>query len=261
MIGDPNTDNPQSPLTHALHFVARTLNIPSSQYSIANPRPPTTKQHERYTRAATVCPCPVLKVSTPGYPHMCEYCDLLRHVLTKSPTNDYPVCASPHPNEESPNTCADCVIIALIHQNTFATRCTDMQRNMEPTWHSQLHPSLNSPQPGNSASPSQDHGTFPVSVHVPTPTSTTSAVRPVITLVLPPHTHVEVQTVLTVNPSSPICTRIHIAHPVLPLTLKNLHSLHNHRTLTIPTIFHHLRISATSPLIPYPARSIALCHD
>ena len=24
LIGDPNTDNPQSPLTHALHFVART---------------------------------------------------------------------------------------------------------------------------------------------------------------------------------------------------------------------------------------------
>ena len=36
---DPDRDNPQSPLTHALYNFARTLNIPSSQHSIANPRP------------------------------------------------------------------------------------------------------------------------------------------------------------------------------------------------------------------------------
>ena len=34
LIGDPNTDYPQSPLTHALYNLARALNIPSSQHSI-----------------------------------------------------------------------------------------------------------------------------------------------------------------------------------------------------------------------------------
>ena len=32
--------------------------------------------------------------------------------------------------------------------------------------------------------------------------------------------------------------------------MKNLHSFHSYKTLSIPTIFHHLRITATSPLIP-----------
>ena len=35
-------DNPHPPLTHALHHLTRTLNIPSVQHSIANPRP---RQH------------------------------------------------------------------------------------------------------------------------------------------------------------------------------------------------------------------------
>ena len=115
LIGDPNTDNPQSPLTHALHFVARTLNIPSTQHSIANPRPTTTQQHQRYIRAATVCPCPILKVAAPGHPHMCEHCALLRQVITKSSTNDCPACASPHSDDGIPSTCAGCVIFALTH--------------------------------------------------------------------------------------------------------------------------------------------------
>ena len=96
LIGDPNTDNPQCSLIHALHFVARTLNIPSSPHSIANPHPTATQQHQRYIRAATVCPCPIIKVSTPGNPHMCKYCALLRHVIAKSSTDDCPACASPH---------------------------------------------------------------------------------------------------------------------------------------------------------------------
>ena len=35
LIGDPNTDHPYPSLTHAIHNLARTLNIPSSQHSIA----------------------------------------------------------------------------------------------------------------------------------------------------------------------------------------------------------------------------------
>ena len=42
LIGDPNTDHPQSPLTHALNNLDLTLNISSTQHSIANPCPTTT---------------------------------------------------------------------------------------------------------------------------------------------------------------------------------------------------------------------------
>ena len=126
LIGDPNTDNPQSPLTHALHFVARTLNIPSSQHSIANPRPTATQQHQRYIRAAAVCPCPILNVSTPGNPLICEHCALLRHVITKLSTDDCSVCASPHIDEGCSSTCTSCIIFALIRQTHI---CGTMERN------------------------------------------------------------------------------------------------------------------------------------
>ena len=250
MIGELNTDNPQSPLIYALHFVERTFNIPSSQHSIANPRPTTTQQHEWYTRAATICPCLVLKVSTPGHPHMCEYCALLQHVLIKSPTSDYPTFESPHPNEGTPTTYTNCVVFDLIHQITFAERWKNMQHDLASAQQSQLHPSLNSPQPGHSASPMQNYGVSPLSIQVPTPASILSVVSNFITLVLSPHTDVEMQNFLIANPLSPLCTMIHIAHPVLPLTMKNLHSLHNRTPLSISHLFHHLRIIATSPLIP-----------
>ena len=142
LIENPNTDNPQSPLTHALYFVVRTLNIPSSQHSIANPRPTASQHHQRYIRAAAVCLCPILKVSTPRHPRMCEHCALLRYIITKSSTDDCPACTSPHPNDGSPSTCAGCVNFALIRQNTFAERWNGMQHNLSPAQSSQLHPSL-----------------------------------------------------------------------------------------------------------------------
>ena len=49
LVGDPNTDHPQSPITHALHNLARTLNIPSCRHSITNPRPTPAQEHARYT--------------------------------------------------------------------------------------------------------------------------------------------------------------------------------------------------------------------
>ena len=220
LIGDLNNNNPQSRLTHVLHFVARTLNIPSSQKSIANPHPTTTQQHDRYTRAATIYPCPILKVSIPGYPHMCEYCALLRHVLTNSHTNDYPLCASPHPNERIPTTCTSCVVFALIRQKLFVERWNDIQHRLVPAHQSQLRPSLNSSQSGNSALPTRQHGTSPLSNQAPTPAPTSVVVRIYINFILSLQTYVKIQKVLTTNPSSPLCTMIHIAHPVLPLTMK-----------------------------------------
>ena len=77
LIGDPNIDYPRFPITHVLHNLARTLNIPSCQHSIANTHPTIAQQYARYTRASTVCPCPVTTINKPDTPRMCEYCALL----------------------------------------------------------------------------------------------------------------------------------------------------------------------------------------
>ena len=257
-IGDPSTENPQLPLTNVLHFVARTLDIPSIQHSIANPRPTATQQYERYIRAAAVCPCLVLKVSTPRHPRMCEHCSLLRHAITKSPTNDCPAYASSHLDNGSPSTCVSCIIFALIHQHIFAERWDDMQHNLAPTQPTLLHPSLNSPQSDHSASPAHTYEASPGSTHVPQPTSSASVVRHSIILVLPPHTHMEIQKVLTSNPSSPLCTNVLtiLSPPVStddahhgPRT-RSSHDFHIPSGLQLAPTHHHDTRHTPTPLDP-----------
>ena len=75
LVGDPNTDHPQSPITHALYNLVRTLNIPSCQHSISNLHPTPAQEHVRYTRAKTICLYPITTLVKPGTPRMCEYCD------------------------------------------------------------------------------------------------------------------------------------------------------------------------------------------
>ena len=223
--------------------------------------PTATQQHKRYIRAAAVCPCPILKVSTPGNPHMCEHCALLRHVITKLSTDDCPACASPYTDNGSPSTCASCIIFALIHQNTFVERWNDMQHGLAPDRSSQLHPSLNSPQPDHSVSPAQTYGASPESTNVLQLASSASVIRHCTNLVLSPHTHIEIQTVQTSNPSSPLCTKIHLDYPTIPLMVKNLHSLHDrNKPISLPPLFHHLRITATSLLL-LRDRSLSITLD
>ena len=114
-VGDPNTDHPQSPITYELHNLARTLNIPSCQHSIANPCPTPAKEHARYTRAATIFPCPITTLATPGIPRMCEFCDQLKRVLTQSPTTACPACARPRSATDTPHACSRCVLYTIIH--------------------------------------------------------------------------------------------------------------------------------------------------
>ena len=78
---DPDHDNPQSPLTHTVHNVARSLNIPSSHYSLANPLPTDSQLYSRYIRATIICPCPALLIAAQGTPRMCEHCNILRSDL------------------------------------------------------------------------------------------------------------------------------------------------------------------------------------
>ena len=192
---------------------------------------------------------------------MCEHCALLRHVITKSSTNACPACASPHSDDGIPSTCTGCVIFAIIHQNTFAERSTELQHNLAPAQPSQLHPSLNSPQPGHRASPAQTYGASTESSPVLQPASPASVIRHCTNIVLPLHTHTEIRQVLTSNPSSPKCTNIHLDHPTMPLPMKNLHSLHNrNKLLLLPPLFHHIRITATSPLL-LRNRSLSITLD
>ena len=114
LVGDPNTDHPQSPITHALHNLARTLNIPSCQHFTTNPLPTSDQEHARYTRAATICPCPITTLVKPGTPRMYEYCDQLKHILTQSPATACPAYAKPLSATDTPNTCSSCVLYALI---------------------------------------------------------------------------------------------------------------------------------------------------
>lgn len=88
------------------------------------------------------------RVDKHGTPRICEHCDLLRHVHTKSSTNDCPVCASP----------PACLIYALIHQNTFAQRWSEIQLEIQTTPTAQIHTSLNSPSPIGDTTPQSQLG-------------------------------------------------------------------------------------------------------
>ena len=112
---DPDRDNPQSPLTHALHNVARTLNIPSCYHSLANPLPTDSLMIQRYSRAITMCPCPTTTIPTPGTPRMCEHCHLLRTVRTPTPSQSMPLhqcpaCALPMDNTPPHTVCPGCIV-------------------------------------------------------------------------------------------------------------------------------------------------------
>ena len=147
---------------------------------------------------------------------MCENCALFRHVITASSTNNCPVCASPHTDDGTPSTCAGCVILALVHQNTFAERWTEMQHNLVPSQPSQLHPSLNSQQYDITTSPTTQQNASSLALVKQHQDFTSSVLRTTINLVLSSHTQQAVRQVFAANPSSPLCTTVHISHPVIP---------------------------------------------
>lgn len=123
---DPDRYNLQFPLTYALHNVAHTLNIPSSQNYLTNPLPTATQQYKRYNRVVTNCPYPP-RSDIPQTPRMCEHCNLLhshRHPTVPTPANNsaYGVCAMISDTTSKHRTCPACIVYALLHQNTFLQR-------------------------------------------------------------------------------------------------------------------------------------------
>ena len=172
---------------------------------------------------------------------MCEYCTLLRYVLTKSQTNDCPACASLQPDEGIPSACASCVVYALINQNIFAERWNEMQHALAPAQQPQIYPSINGPQPGLRPSSLKTHRASP-------PT------HRAINLDLTERKLAKIRHVLTVTPNSNNCINVHIIYPTIPLLTKHLHKLQGmvrsgmDHTLSLWPIFHHLHITAMSPL-------------
>ena len=255
LICDHNTDHPQSPLTHSLHNLARTLNIPSCQHSVDNPRPTDAQQHARYIRAATIYPCLVTNIDKPGTPCMCEYCDLLQHVIRKSPTNDFLACAMPHTDANTLSTCSVYVLYALIHQNTFAQRWNDIQTAVTTAQRIQINASLNSPQRMECATPPRGRG-IPIRSDVPTDTVTNQpSTHMSVNLALSKTTLGMIRQILITPPATHRCAREYIPHLAMPITKERLVTLRGvirsgtDELLSITLLYHHFRLTAMSELI------------
>ena len=186
---------------------------------------------------------------------MCEYCDQLKYVLTKSPVIDCPKCATPLTNTDIPSTCSGYFIYALIHQNAFAQRWNDIQTSLITTRHKHIHPSLNYPQPVEHATLPRDKDRHSKAV-LATNTDTIQTRVFSVNLALTTHKLGLIRQVLTSTPASRQCTKTHISNPTMTLTMTHLHKLHGlvhsvqNQTLSHQVLFHHLRITAMSTLTP-----------
>ena len=200
----------------------------------------------RYSRAATISPCPVIATETPGTPQMCDYCDLIRYVLTKAPTNDYPVCATSTVDAGTPGTCPKCVVYALIHQHLFAQRWDKTHIVVRPNPSAQINPSLNTPHPMKSVTPPQRQRVHSVSDLITRTDSTPTPIYMTVNLVLIHHALAEIHQVLTAIPNS----NVH--------SLQHLIQKGDHHNLFIPTNpWHSQHFSHTTGLCV--SRSITSC--
>ena len=85
-----------------------------------------------------------------------------------------------------------------------------------------------------------------------TPTRT----RLVVNLILTTHTLHAIQQILIATPASRLCTTTHLSHPILPLSMTQLHKLNSDihslqdQNLSQRILFHHIRITAMSIITP-----------
>ena len=146
--GDPNRDNLQYLLPYKFHNFVRTLNIFSSQYSLAILHPITIQKYVESTRPATICPCPVIIVNVQG---MYKYYTLLRYTtqssnFTQPPnTETYKTCTLINHTTMIPFTYSKYIIYTRIHQNKFLHRWNEMQVVVTLTSTTQIHRSIHIP--------------------------------------------------------------------------------------------------------------------
>ena len=121
----------------------------------------------------------------------------------------------------------------------------------------QIHPSTTYHQPRAERIPPRHHGKTSIPSQATTTDDTyTPSTRVTAILILPTSMITEIRQVLSATSVSHTCTKVHIPHHSLPLTMKQLHTLHGviqsgeNQNLLNRTIFHHLRITVLSPLLP-----------
>ena len=200
-------------------------------------------------------PCSVTKVDRLGTSRISEYYDLRRYVLTKSPTNDCPACASPHTDIEPPVTWSGCVV----YSNEIKITVTQIPS-------AQIHPSLNSSHSLEESIQPRRQGTYKFSSLATTTDSVLLSTCMTVNLVLPQRSLEKTHLVLTATSKSNICSKVHTPHPEMSIIMKQLHTLQGliklveHQLLPNQIILHRLRLTAVSPLIPRD-RSLHLTMD
>ena len=147
--------------------------------------------------------------------------------------------------------CPGCIDHALLHQNTFLQRWYDVHDTFRPTPPLQQHRSIHSPDPILGSG---------ISCHLAgTPTPSTLSTKPtprqVIDLTLHQHADNEIAAVFARSTADP-SAMVHLSHSRMPLTLPHLRRLRitlrssDTHQLLLRVLYHHLLISARSPLIP-----------
>ena len=253
---DPDHDNPQSPPIHALHNVARSLNIPSSHHSLANLLPTDGQLYNRYLRTTTMCPCSAFSVPVPGTPRMCEHCNLLRLVVYHTTSNPQPrhrynACALTTDEIPHHHAFPDCIVYILLRQNKFLQRWHDIQEAIKSASPLQTHRSIHSLTPVTGTTTPHHHSGTPNSSS-PSPTHSP---RHIINLKLNEHIVIAIDKVLAATMAHD-SVRVHLSHPQLPVKLSHLRRLQTTirpckpHHLPVRVLYHHLLISAQSPLIP-----------
>ena len=199
-------------------------------------------------------------------PRKCEYCTLLRsHRHRHGPISaNHSVCGAcdlPSDTTSTPRVCPACIVYTLLHKNTFFQWWNDIQTTAPPATPLQAHRSLHHPTPAPSAM--STHPRRPLAYTTPL---TRHVFHSLIDLTFTIITINAIEVVLPADIPTHTTVHVHIAHPTMSLTLGHLHHLNaclhlsNKTFIPFRIIYHHLLISAKSPLVSRD-RSILLTID
>ena len=148
-----------------------------------------------------------------------------------------------------------CGLSSHLSENIFQ-RWHAIQLAVTPTPSAQMDTSFNSPNPIEKAILPRRQDIPYVSNLTPTTKPTQTPTHLSLNLILSQHTLQEIHQVLITTPDSNTCSKVHICHPVLPITIKHLHTLQRtihseqYHNIFNRTLFYHLRITALSLLVP-----------
>ena len=186
---------------------------------------------------------------------MCEDCQLLRSARTpptktSMPLRQYHAYFVPMEATSPHAVCPGCIVYALLRQNTFLQRWHNIQDTLKPTPPLQQHRFIHSLDPilGTGISCHLGGTSTP-----PTP-SPTPPPRQVIDITLHQHANNKIAAVFAQS-TADNSAMVHLFHPRMPLILCHPRRLRitlrpsDNYQLPLRVLYHHLLISARSPLI------------